>query len=47
LPEFTGISSPYEEPEHADLTLRPEDGEVAAMVEKVWALLEEKGWLTV
>ncbi|MFD0852392.1 adenylyl-sulfate kinase, partial [Actinomadura adrarensis] len=45
IPEFTGISDPYEEPEDADLVLdtsrmAPEDA-----VDQVVELLEKGGWV--
>ncbi|MFN8076735.1 MAG: adenylyl-sulfate kinase [Kineosporiaceae bacterium] len=45
IPEFTGISSPYEEPTDADLVLDTTDLPVADAVERVWALLAERGYL--
>jgi bifunctional enzyme CysN/CysC len=39
LPGFTGIDDPYEPPEHADLVLRPDAGDPAAMAALVLALL--------
>lgn len=46
IPEFTGISSPYEDPVAADLRLRPEDGDPHAMADAVWNVLERRGLLT-
>ena len=36
---FTGVDDPYEAPEHAELVLRPGDGDPEAMAAKVLALL--------
>jgi adenylylsulfate kinase len=46
IPEFTGISSPYEEPVAADLRLRPEDGEPHAQADAVYRVLERRGLLS-
>jgi adenylyl-sulfate kinase len=46
IPEFTGISSPYEDPVAADLRLRPEDGDPQAQADLVWRVLEGRGLLT-
>ena len=43
IKEFTGISSPYEEPEHPDLVLDTGAESLEACVEKVMALLIERG----
>lgn len=43
IKEFTGISSPYEEPEHPDLVLDSGAESLAACVEKVMTLLMERG----
>ncbi len=45
IPEFTGISSPYEEPDDADLALDTSTMTVDEAVDRVWALLEERGYL--
>jgi sulfate adenylyltransferase len=45
VPEFTGISSPYEEPVDADLRLDTSQLEVGEAVEAVWAVLERRGYL--
>jgi bifunctional enzyme CysN/CysC len=39
LKGFTGIDDPYEAPQRAELVLRPDDGDPAAMAAKVLALL--------
>ena len=46
VPEFTGISSPYEEPEDADLRLDTSVVDVGEAVEAVWTVLERRGYLT-
>ena len=46
IPEFTGISSPYEDPVVADLRLRPEDGDPHAQADAVWRVLERRNFLT-
>lgn len=45
IPQFTGISAPYEEPENPDLRLDPTDGDPAQMVDKVLELLDQRGFL--
>jgi sulfate adenylyltransferase len=45
VPEFTGISSPYEEPADADLRLDTSRLSVAESVEAVWAVLDRRGYL--
>ena len=45
IPEFTGISSPYEVPEDADLRLDTTGISVAEAVERVRSLLERRGYL--
>jgi sulfate adenylyltransferase len=45
IPEFTGISSPYEEPVDADLRLDTSRVAVAEAVEAVWSVLERRGYL--
>jgi len=39
LPDFTGISSPYEEPEHPDLQLDTAHQSVDALLDKLWEYL--------
>ena len=41
LPDFTGVSAPYEAPERPELRLAAED--VDAAVERAWALLVARG----
>lgn len=42
IPEFTGISSPYEAPEHPELTINTANVDVAACVEQVVELLKQR-----
>ena len=42
LTGFTGIDAPYEPPLHAELTLRPADGQAEAQAAKVLALLQAR-----
>jgi sulfate adenylyltransferase len=46
IPDFTGISSPYEVPEDADLRLDTSRMAVAEAVEAVRSLLDGRGYLT-
>ena len=43
ISDFTGISSPYEEPENADLTVNTGEKTVEQCVQEVLALLESRG----
>ncbi|MCI2423286.1 adenylyl-sulfate kinase [Saccharopolyspora sp. K220] len=45
LPEFTGISAPYEVPENADLVLDTSKLSQDAAVGRVVTLLRERGWV--
>lgn len=45
IKDFTGISSPYEAPEHPDLIVRTDEQTVAQTVEQVIAHLRDKGWI--
>ena len=45
IPEFTGISAPYEEPEHAELVLDTADHGVEESVEELVGHLERQGLL--
>ncbi|MEO3812118.1 adenylyl-sulfate kinase [Sphaerisporangium sp. B11E5] len=45
IPEFTGISDPYEEPEDADLSIDTTGVPVGHAVDSVLALLRSGGWL--
>jgi len=47
IPDFTGISSPYEVPVDADLRLDTSKLDVAEALSAVWALLTARGYLTV
>ena len=46
VPEFTGISSPYEIPDDADLVLDTTGREIAECVDAVWGLLAARGHVT-
>jgi sulfate adenylyltransferase len=46
IPEFTGISSPYEEPMDADLRLDTSVITLEESVDQVYALVQERGLLT-
>jgi sulfate adenylyltransferase len=45
IPEFTGISDPYEEPPAAELTIDTSEITVGEGVEQVLEYLSEGGWL--
>jgi sulfate adenylyltransferase len=45
IPEFTGVSSPYEEPADADLVLDTSRQTLEESVSAVWQLLDERGYL--
>src|SRR5690606_35208571 len=45
LPNFTGVSDPYEPPEHPDLVLHTDRESLDMCVARVIALLEERGYL--
>ena len=45
VPEFTGISDPYEEPDDADLVVDTEDVDPAESVARVMSALRAGGWL--
>ncbi|QOY38372.1 adenylyl-sulfate kinase [Anaerobacillus isosaccharinicus] len=47
IPEFTGISSPYEQPEHPELTIETDKLTIEESVAKVLQYLEEKSILGV
>ncbi|KZT61957.1 adenylylsulfate kinase [Calocera cornea HHB12733] len=47
IPEFTGISAPYEEPEGAELHLRTDELSVEGCVKKIMEYLAEKGYVKV
>lgn len=46
LPNFTGISDPYEPPTAADLTICTDDELIPISVEKIFAVLSGRGLLT-
>ncbi len=46
IPDFTGISSPYEQPDDADLVIDTTDVSVDDAVEQVWDYLVDGGWIT-
>ncbi len=43
LPNFTGIDSPYEAPEHPDLVLDTTSAPAAELAQRVVALLQSRG----
>lgn len=45
IPEFTGISSPYEPPLHPELTLDTASQPLSACLAQVLAFMEERGFL--
>jgi sulfate adenylyltransferase len=45
IPEFTGISSPYEVPTDADLTIDTTGRDLGSCVDEVVGLLRQAGWL--
>ncbi len=45
IPNFTGISDPYEPPEHPELELRTDKETVEESVAKVLGYLEAHGWI--
>lgn len=45
LPNFTGVSDPYEPPEHPDLVLHTDRESIDTCAARVIALLEERGYL--
>ena len=46
IPDFTGISSPYEQPDDADLEIDTTDVSVDQAVEQVWRYLLDGGWVS-
>jgi adenylylsulfate kinase len=46
IADFTGISSPYEEPENADLIINTSELEIQECVDKVTDMLESKGLIS-
>lgn len=45
IPEFTGISSPYEAPLNPELTLKPHEETIEQCVEKVLEYLNSRGFI--
>jgi adenylylsulfate kinase len=45
IPEFTGISAPYEEPEDPEITLETDKLNVQESVDKIIGYFKEKGIL--
>ena len=45
VPEFTGISAPYEEPENPEITIETDRETIEQGVEKVISYLEKKGFI--
>jgi len=45
IPEFTGISAPYEEPEKAEIVLNTDGESVEQSAARVVAYLEEQGYV--
>jgi sulfate adenylyltransferase len=45
IPEFTGISSPYEVPDDADLTIDTTGRDLGECVDEVLETLRASGWL--
>jgi adenylylsulfate kinase len=43
---FTGVSDPYEAPEHAEVVVQTDHESVASSVTRILAALEAKGYLT-
>jgi sulfate adenylyltransferase len=46
IPDFTGISSPYEAPDDADLVIDTTHVSIDEAAERVWRHLVEGGWVT-
>jgi sulfate adenylyltransferase len=45
IPDFTGISSPYEEPRHYFLKIDTTNRDIAECLQELIAALEAEGWL--
>jgi len=45
IPEFSGVSAPYEEPSRADLVLPTHELDVATCVEQIVAEMRQRGWI--
>jgi adenylyl-sulfate kinase len=46
MANFTGISDPYEAPEHPDVVVRTDTESVEFSVNKVWSELERRGYVS-
>lgn len=42
IPNFTGISAPFEAPEHPDIEIKTHKESVAACVEQIWNVIKDK-----
>jgi len=42
IPNFTGISAPFEAPEHPDIEIKTNEQSVAACVEQIWNVIKDK-----
>ncbi len=42
ITQFTGVSDPYEPPEHPDVWVRSDQETVETSVERVWEALKER-----
>ena len=45
IPNFTGISSPYEAPTNAELVIKTDELDIEKSIEKIVNYLEKKGYL--
>jgi sulfate adenylyltransferase len=45
IPEFTGISSPYQEPDDADLRIDTSAVSLAEAADRIWTVLVERGYV--
>ncbi len=45
--EYTGISSPYEEPENPDLTIETEKYDIKTSVQKVLELIDDRKFIAI
>ena len=45
IPNFTGISAPYEAPENPEIRIDTDTCSVEEAVEQIWRLLIERGWV--
>ena len=46
IPDFTGISAPYEEPEHPEITINTAEHDIDECVEQILAYLEDYGYIS-